>query len=423
MYIGSVYVGLKDSVFQHSTPNRHSCELYKILQSRSFSKPILFIYSDGGPDHRLTYWSVKLSLISLFLKLDLDYLCAARTAPFHSWRNPVERVMSILNLGLQCVGLARAKMPEELEKEVAKCSTIADIRSRLRGKELEVQDSLSPVIILLNDIFTRLKLHNEFIQSFFSATSAEISDFWSAIMCIDATLSEDAVYRRDTMKDHPKILEFINHCCQAGHYSFDILKCGEVSCNICTPIRLPLDVFKKLRHIPFPVPDGDGGHYLPFADVFSSSNDNTEKYRPSYKPPGELLSKRAKRKLSYYAHVQHAKNSDLMLQCAECDMWRLIFSKYKLKKEEREQLQILLQNFTYTCGSSLKELDLPTVYQYVDVRDHDCFEPIEVLYYSANNDPICIYCAKEQPYVEENKYPQCHLCADKPAIRKRQLKK
>ena len=249
MYIRSAYVGLKDSVFQHSTPNRHSCELCKILQSRSFSKPILFIYSDGGPDHRLTYWSVKLSLISLFLKLDLDYLCAARTAPFHSWRNSVERVMSILNLGLQCVGLARAKMPKELEKEVAKCSTIADIRSRLRGKELEVQDSLSPVIILLNDIFTRLKLHNGFIQSFFSATSAEISDFWSAIMCIDATLSEDAVYRRDTMKDHPKMLEFINHCCQAGHYSFDILKCGEVS---CTPTRLPLDFFKKLRLIPFP---------------------------------------------------------------------------------------------------------------------------------------------------------------------------
>ena len=88
MHIGSVYVGLKDSVFQHSTPNHHSCELYKIIESQSFSKPILFIYSDGGLDHQLTYWSVKLSLISLFLKLNLNYLCAARTAPFHSWRNP-----------------------------------------------------------------------------------------------------------------------------------------------------------------------------------------------------------------------------------------------------------------------------------------------------------------------------------------------
>lgn len=29
----------------------------------------------------------------------MDYLCAARTAPYHSYRNPVERIMSILNLG------------------------------------------------------------------------------------------------------------------------------------------------------------------------------------------------------------------------------------------------------------------------------------------------------------------------------------
>ena len=89
-----------------------------------------------------------------------------------------------------------------------------------------------------------------------------------------------------------------------------------------------------------------------------------------------------------------------------------------MKKEEREQLQILLQDFIYTCGSSLTELDLPIVYQHVDARDHDCFEPIEILYCSAN-DPICIYCAKEQPYVIENRYPQCNLCDYKPAVTKR----
>ena len=100
-YLGNVFIGIKDAVFEHSTPLRHATEIYNILQSQSLMKPILFVYSDGGPDHRLTYMSVKLTLICLFLKLDLDYLCAGRTAPYHSWRNPVERVMSILNLGLQ----------------------------------------------------------------------------------------------------------------------------------------------------------------------------------------------------------------------------------------------------------------------------------------------------------------------------------
>ena len=48
---------------------------------------ILFIYSDGGPDHRLTYVSAQLALISLFRNLDLDVPIAGRTAPYHSWAN------------------------------------------------------------------------------------------------------------------------------------------------------------------------------------------------------------------------------------------------------------------------------------------------------------------------------------------------
>ena len=86
-------LGLKDAAFEHSTPLRHASEIYNILQSVSFNKTVLFIYSDGGCDHRLTFISVQLSLIRLFLKLDLNYLCAGHTAPYHSWWNPVERVM------------------------------------------------------------------------------------------------------------------------------------------------------------------------------------------------------------------------------------------------------------------------------------------------------------------------------------------
>ena len=101
-------IGLKEG----TCPYRHVTELHEVLNDNDFFTDnfILFVYSDGGPDHRLTYLSVKLSLISLFLKNDLDFLCACRTAPYHSWRNPAERVMSIVNLGLQCVGLMRKEM-------------------------------------------------------------------------------------------------------------------------------------------------------------------------------------------------------------------------------------------------------------------------------------------------------------------------
>ena len=105
-YTGQVYVLFKDTTFEPSSPSRHAAETVNMLHERATDCPVLFLYTDGGPDHRLTYASVKLALIAVFWKLDLDYLCASRTAPNHSFRNPAERVMSILNLGLQSVGLA-----------------------------------------------------------------------------------------------------------------------------------------------------------------------------------------------------------------------------------------------------------------------------------------------------------------------------
>lgn len=62
---------LKDSVFEPSSPLCHSTELATIIEQRAPEKPVFFVYSDGGPDHRVTYLSVKLALICLSVKLDL----------------------------------------------------------------------------------------------------------------------------------------------------------------------------------------------------------------------------------------------------------------------------------------------------------------------------------------------------------------
>ena len=82
--------------------------------------PVLLLYTDGGPDHRSTYMPVKLSMIVLFRSLNLDMLVALRTAPSNSWANLVERTMSIVNTGLQEVGLMPQKMSEDFEKAVGK---------------------------------------------------------------------------------------------------------------------------------------------------------------------------------------------------------------------------------------------------------------------------------------------------------------
>ena len=76
----------------------------------------IIVFTDGGPDHNNKHTSVRLGLLALFLELDLDTMVVMRMAPTQSWANPVERVMYVLNLGLQGVALSREVMDEEFEK-------------------------------------------------------------------------------------------------------------------------------------------------------------------------------------------------------------------------------------------------------------------------------------------------------------------
>lgn len=193
-YTGQVFVGLKDAAFEPSSPQRHACELQHILQSRGYaSKAVLFLYTDGGPDHRLTYTSVQASLITLFKSLDLDILCVARTAPYQSWRNPVERVMSLLNMGLQSVGLMRRKMNDEDEAAISACNSLNELRQvaskHPRLKESCI-DSIEPVKLLLYDIFGRIQLKGKNIEAYISAKDEEILKCEEALLAIDETIEE-----------------------------------------------------------------------------------------------------------------------------------------------------------------------------------------------------------------------------------------
>lgn len=53
-YSRRVFVGLKENAFQPSSPIRHVTELNSVLNSVEDTNPITLIYTDGGPDHRLT---------------------------------------------------------------------------------------------------------------------------------------------------------------------------------------------------------------------------------------------------------------------------------------------------------------------------------------------------------------------------------
>lgn len=231
-YTGQVKVGLKEGAFEPSSPQRHAIELQKIFEESGFSSnPVCFVYCDGGPDHRLTYVSVQASFISLFRNLDLDLLCVARTAPFHSWRNPVERIMSLLNMGLQSVGLMRKEMDAEDESIISGCNSLAALRhaGERNPRIREVcADSIEPVKILLHDVFGRISLKGKAISGFSPATENDMAEFEQGLLEVDETLVAGEKLKKGSLDDHESLKRFYDHCCQQRHYSFCIKKCGQI---------------------------------------------------------------------------------------------------------------------------------------------------------------------------------------------------
>ena len=148
--------------------------------------PIRCLYTDGGPDHNNnTFLATKLALISIFIEKDLDMLVAVRTPPYHSWKNPVERVMSIVNIALQGIGLMRSPMSEKQEKEISSCNSVKSIREVCESNgelQAELADSIQSTKCLLETLLSRLKLKDIPFQVFRAASAV---DTWtlSGITC------------------------------------------------------------------------------------------------------------------------------------------------------------------------------------------------------------------------------------------------
>ena len=62
-------------------------------------------------------------------------------------------------------------------------------------------------------------------------------------------------------------------------------------------------------------------------------------------------------------------------------------------------------DYTYTCGATLSDLELPDSLSSVCVRDVECYDPLEKLYFSMKYDPICIYCCGDKNRKSTGYYP------------------
>ena len=169
-----------------------------------------------------------------------------------------------------------------------------------------------------SDIICCLQLKGRSLELFSAASELEIKEVQNSLHAIDSTLNLGDKHQKGSLSSHPSLKAFLSHCCQKQHYSFCIKKCGDSTCDICKPARLPPEIFSQIHHLPDPMPASDG-HYKPFSEVYGTLTTKTH-HPSSTKPTGKA------KILPFVASIQHVRNMSLMVQCEECTMWHLLYT-------------------------------------------------------------------------------------------------
>ena len=257
---------LKEGVFEPSSQHWHMAEVLDIihLQYLLSDKSVLFLYSDGGPNHYLTSISIQLSLIVLPTVWFGPYLCS-QGSPF-----PVLAQPSRENYVYRQFRTSVYRLNEAADEWQAWSHASCNNASKLRhvGEKKPkiipaISDYIAPVKILLSSVPQPLKLHDKQFRVFSVAMEDDLKELWCELDSIDKSLVYGGqnckkCLGKKCLESHPNLVNFIWHCCNARHYSFAIKKCGDPSCPICKPVQIPREMFEKLSYLSYPVPGQDG---------------------------------------------------------------------------------------------------------------------------------------------------------------------
>jgi len=105
-----------------------------------------------------------------------------------------------------------------------------------------------------------------------------------------------------------------------------------------------------MHHLPDPVQKLNSESYKTFEELYGT--ETTEEFRPS----AQKLTKESQG-MGFSPSAQYAKNVGTVVQCGECEKWRVLYSKIKLNNEESAKLSRFLDSIQYTCGDSFEELN------------------------------------------------------------------
>ncbi|XP_052286545.1 uncharacterized protein LOC127882125 isoform X2 [Dreissena polymorpha] len=421
---GVVTTVTNDSVFETSGPFRHAATICKMLKNEQ--PKIVMKYTDGGTDQRNNLESVKCANICVFKELNLDMLVHARCAPGHSWTNPAERVMSVLNIALQNCSLEREKLADEHEKEFQKCNSMAQLRE-VAAKKPEVKvkwrESIEPVQSTIRNRFLRLKLKDHPFQALDPMTETDIDVVKRHLRELFPTLDTDKLQKVHTSKV-PEYADWMSRHSRQSHYIFQLKKCQDADCcipgeNIDTP------------WLPDPMLDETGEHYYPY-DV-AKTMETSEACRPSLKQTKTLIKQTKKTKssagksqtthdnpygdeLQVEEPTQHetpndgnvqdtslytTQNARALVTCVECRKPRVIYCKQRLTERSRLSLAITLSELDFVCGSPITK---PSSKLTVSCRPCECATPVEIPYYGSalGQTDVCAFCGSSGGEVDQD---------------------
>jgi hypothetical protein len=111
-------------------------------------------------------------------------LIAVRTAPYHSWCNPTERIISVINYELQGVIIERKKMPEGYENKFEALKTLEDIHEKAKNNsylKIKLEKCIVTVQELLHKRTEHLVWKNKAFETENPASNSEIDEMFKVI--------------------------------------------------------------------------------------------------------------------------------------------------------------------------------------------------------------------------------------------------
>lgn len=223
--------------------------------------------------------------IAEFLLNDLDYMVSMRCVPHQSYKDPAEHVMATLNLGQQCLALARSTMSNEEEAMIKSANSMNAIRRVIQAQDdgrflaEAIRLSTKECVRNLSDIYEKCVFAGRHVQVHDAATEMDVARVHQA--CNDIGIRIDFICTRfmlglsvlvtqiiqekidseinltkksaTTWKELEKsdaLTSFLETHAKLGTYKMTLMKCADVTCKFHKPRRMSSVDWNDLH--PFP---------------------------------------------------------------------------------------------------------------------------------------------------------------------------